>query len=124
MVKPPLGVLPRTTLRVIFERTGPRINPETQCPAELVVAAASSSPRPQSQSADLAGGCARIEGLHAPQSVAQELLGQFAPRENFHKSFGDKRLTLAVFRVFSTHSVQRITSSPAWTTVIDGQQRE
>jgi hypothetical protein len=78
---------------------------------ELLHPAAVRLDRPRGQPTHLAGRFILIEELHVTQFAAQELLGQFAPRENFRKSYVAKRLTLSVFRVFSTHSVQRITSS-------------
>jgi hypothetical protein len=49
--------------------------------------------------------------IAAVNGDAEELPGQFTPRENIRKSFGAKRLTLTIFRVFSAHFIQRITSS-------------
>jgi hypothetical protein len=52
----------------------------------------------------LAGIFILIEQLHDTQFAAQELLSQFAPRENSRNSYGAKRLTLTIFLVFSKNS--------------------
>lgn len=57
-------------------------------------------------------GIGKFLSIAAVNGDAEELLGQFALRENSHKSNGGKRLALAIFRVFLRDSIRESQVTP------------